>query len=312
MGKFTFGPVPSRRLGFSLGVDIIPGKYCSFDCIYCQLGKTTQKEVERRSFSDPDLIVKEVLKRTEEGRRTDFITLSGSGEPTLSADIGEIIRAMKRRTSTPVAVITNGSLLFREDVVSEIGPADVVLPSLDATGDAGFELINRPHPALSFDQLVEGLRMFRRAYKGKIWLEIMLIKDINNGVEYLAIFKQIVSRLGVDRVQLNTVVRPPLEEKAQGLDGEELLSAAGAIGSGCEIIPAFEKKAGVENKEEWWDSVIATLRRRSLSLDDIVRTTGVSRDEAKQRLERLVAKGRIRLALFGNNEFYAATEEDPL
>ena len=173
-------------------------------------------------------------------------------------------------------------------------------------------MINRPHPALSFDQLVEGLKIFRRAYKGKIWLEIMLIKDINNGVEDLAIFKQIVSRLGVDRVQLNTVVRPPLEEMAQGLDGEELLSAAGAIGSGCEIIPAFEKKAGVEKKEEWWDSVIATLRRRSLSLDDIVRTTGLSRDEAKQRLERLVAEGRIKLALFGNNEFYAATEEDPL
>jgi wyosine [tRNA(Phe)-imidazoG37] synthetase (radical SAM superfamily) len=312
MGKFTFGPVPSRRLGFSLGVDIIPRKYCSFDCIYCQVGKTTQKEVERRSFSDPDLIVKEVLKRTEEGRRTDFITLSGSGEPTLSADIGEIIRAIKRRTATPVAVITNGSLLFREDVVSEIGPADVVLPSLDATGDAGFERINRPHPALSFDQLVEGLEIFRRTYKGKIWLEIMLIKDINNGVEDFAIFREIVSRLGVDRVQLNTVVRPPLEEMARGLDGEELLSAAGAIGSGCEIIPAFENKAGVAKKEEWRDSVIATLRRRSLSLDDIVRITGISRDEAEQGLERLISEGRIRLALFGDNEFYAAADEGPL
>ena len=176
MKEFVFGPVPSRRLGFSLGVDIIPRKYCSFDCIYCQVGKTTQKEVERRSFSDPGLIVKQVVERVEEGRRIDFISLSGSGEPTLCADIGEIIRELKRKTSIPLAVITNGSLLFREDVRRDIAAADVVLPSLDAAEDVVFERINRPHPALSFTRLVEGLKAFRRGYKGKIWLEIMLDK----------------------------------------------------------------------------------------------------------------------------------------
>jgi wyosine [tRNA(Phe)-imidazoG37] synthetase (radical SAM superfamily) len=312
MQEFVFGPVPSRRLGFSLGVDIIPRKYCSFDCIYCQVGKTTQKEVERRSFSDPGLIVTQAVERVGEGRRIDFISLSGSGEPTLSADIGEIIRAIKRKTPIPLAVITNGSLLFREDVRRDIAAADVVLPSLDATGDAVFERINRPHPTLSFTQLVEGLRAFRRGYKGKIWLEIMLIKGINNNAEHIDIFKQIVSRLSADKVQLNTIARPPLEETACGLDDAELLSFAHALGNGCEIIPAFEGRSRAQKTEQWRESVLATLTRRSLSLEDIVRTTGVSPTEARAGLDRLVEEGKIRLVRFNDKWFYAAGgEEDP-
>ena len=312
MQEFVFGPVPSRRLGFSLGVDIIPRKCCSFDCIYCQVGKTTQKEVERRSFSDPGLIVTQAVERVGEGRRIDFISLSGSGEPTLSADIGEIIRAIKRKTPIPLAVITNGSLLFREDVRRDIAAADVVLPSLDATGDAVFERINRPHPTLSFTQLVEGLRAFRRGYKGKIWLEIMLIKGINNNAEHIDIFKQIVSRLSADKVQLNTIARPPLEETACGLDDAELLSFAHALGNGCEIIPAFEGRSRAQKTEQWRESVLATLTRRSLSLEDIVRTTGVSPTEARAGLDRLVEEGKIRLVRFNDKWFYAAGgEEDP-
>jgi wyosine [tRNA(Phe)-imidazoG37] synthetase (radical SAM superfamily) len=312
MQEFVFGPVPSRRLGFSLGVDIIPRKYCSFDCIYCQVGKTTQKEVERRSFSDPGLIVTQVIEKVEEGRRIDFISLSGSGEPTLNADIGEIIRAIKRKTSVPLAVITNGSLLFREDVRRDIAAADVALPSLDATGDAVFERINRPHPALSFTQLVEGLRAFRREYKGRIWLEIMLIKEINNGVEHMELFKQIVSGLSADKVQLNTVARPPLEEAACGLDGEELLSVARVLGNGCEIIPAFESRSPAQRAEQWRESVSATLKRRSLSLNDIVRITGVSPAEARTGLDRLVEEGKIKLVRFNDEWFYVAGgKEDP-
>jgi wyosine [tRNA(Phe)-imidazoG37] synthetase (radical SAM superfamily) len=312
MKEFVFGPVPSRRLGFSLGVDIIPRKYCSFDCIYCQVGKTTHKEVERRSFSEPGLIVKQVVKRVEEGRRIDFISLSGSGEPTLSADIGEIIDELKRKTSIPLAVITNGSLLFREDVRRDIAAADVVLPSLDATGDVIFERINRPHPSLSFTQLVEGLKAFRRGYKGKIWLEIMLIKDINNSVEQLEMFRQLLRDISADKVQLNTVARPPLEESARGLDGEELLSLAHILGNGCEIISAFEKRSPEQKAGQWRESVLATLTRRSLSLDDIVRTTGVSPAKARAGLDRLVGEGKIRLVRFNDGWFYAAGGEgDP-
>ncbi len=309
MGKFTFGPVPSRRLGFDLGVDIIPRKCCTFDCIYCQVGKTTQKDVERRSFSDPDAIVKEILEKAEEGKQINYITLSGSGEPTLCADIGLIIRAIKRKTSIPVAVITNGSLLFRDDVAADIDPADLVLPSLDAPDEAVFQRINRPHPALSFARTVEGLKTFRRLFKGKIWLEIMLIKNINDGVEQLAMFREIISGIDADKVQLNTVARPPLEQSARRLDGEELLSAAAAIGNGCEIIPAFERRTGAQKGQAWRGSVLATLRRRSLSLDDIVRTTGVSPEQAKVGLDRLIEEGEARRIQFGDKEFYAAADK---
>ncbi len=309
MQEFIFGPVPSRRLGLSLGVDIIPRKYCSFDCIYCQVGKTTHKEVERRSFSDPGLIVKQVIEKVKEGRRIDFISLSGSGEPTLSADIGEIIRAIKRKTPIPLAVITNGSLLFREDVRSDITPADVVLPSLDATGETVFERINRPHPALSFAQLVEGLKAFRGEYNGKIWLEIMLIKGINDGVEHIDMFKRIVSLLSADKVQLNTVARPPLEEAARGLDGAELSSVAHILGNGCEIIPAFERRSPAQQAKQWRESLVATLERRSLSLSDIVQATGATPTEARAGLDRLIEEGKIRPVRFNNEWFYVAGGE---
>ncbi len=209
-------------------------------------------------------------------------------------------------------MITNGSLLFREDVREEIAAADVVLPSLDATGDAVFEKINRPHPALSFTQLVNGLKAFRREYKGNIWLEIMLIKGINDGTADMEIFKQIVSGLSADKVQLNTVARPPLEEAARGIDGAELLSFAHVIGKGCEIIPAFERQTQAHIAEQWRESVLATLKRRSLSLDDIVRTTGVSRVEASAGLDSLIKEGEIRLVQFNDERFYVVKgEEDP-
>ena len=209
-------------------------------------------------------------------------------------------------------MITNGSLLFREDVRRDIAPADVVLPSLDAGGDAVFERINRPHPALSFAQLVEGLKAFRRGYKGKIWLEIMLIKGINNGMEDMDIFKQIVSGISADKVQLNTVARPPLEEAARGLDGAELLSLADFLGNGCEIIPAFERRSPAQKAKQWRESVVETLRRRSLSLDDVVRTTGVSPTEAKAGLDKLIEQGKIRLVRFNNEWFYVAGREENL
>jgi wyosine [tRNA(Phe)-imidazoG37] synthetase (radical SAM superfamily) len=310
MQESVFGPVPSRRLGFSLGVDIIPRKYCTFDCIYCQIGKTAQRDVERRSFSDPGLVVKQVIEKVEEGGRIDFISLSGSGEPTLSADLGGIIRELKRRTTVPIAVITNGSLLFREDVRREVGLADLVLPSLDAADDVVFKRINRPHPALSFSRVLEGLKTFREEYRGTIWLEIMLIKNINNSTEHLAMFKDLLRGMSMDKVQLNTVSRPPRESTALALDSAELSSAAGLLGAGCEVIAAFGKEASTENLPEWTESVLATLQRRSLSLDDIVQTTGVPAAKAQAELGRLAKEGKIRVVRFNDDWFYTANDEE--
>ena len=307
--EFLFGPVPSRRLGFSLGVDIIPRKCCPFDCIYCQVGKTTHRETGRARFCDPDRVVEAVIRRVGQGGRIDFVSLSGSGEPTLSSDIGRIIGALKRKTSVPVAVITNGALLSREEVRRDLALADVVLPSLDAATQEVFEKVNRPDPAITLAGVVEGLRAFRQEYKGRIWLEIMLINNINTSQEHLEMLRQMLDTISVDKVQLNTVCRPPLDATAGGVGKDELASIARFLGKKCEVIAAFGEERVSRTGKGWSASVLATLKRRSLSLEDIVRTTGVSPSEARKGLERLVRQKKVRAVPFGDSLFYVVDEE---
>jgi wyosine [tRNA(Phe)-imidazoG37] synthetase (radical SAM superfamily) len=168
--NYTYGPVPSRRLGFSLGVDIVPYKTCTLDCIYCQLGKTTYKSVKRKSFAPIEDIIEEIRKSVSAGHDIDFITFSGSGEPTLNADIDRFIYEVRKITSIPVAVLTNGTLLFREEVQKDLMEADVVVPSLDAASQEMFHRINRPHFSLDIESIMQGMKEFRKSYKGNIWL----------------------------------------------------------------------------------------------------------------------------------------------
>jgi wyosine [tRNA(Phe)-imidazoG37] synthetase (radical SAM superfamily) len=182
--KYIFGPVPSRRLGRSLGVDLVPFKTCSFDCIYCDLGRTTQKTTSRQPFASPEKIVEELeLTLSVLDKKPDFITLSGSGEPTLNNDIGAIIRRAKEITSIPVAVLTNSSLLSLQEVRNDLSEADLVVPSLDAVTPALFEYVNRPHPSLRIEDIVQGLIQFRKQYRGQIWLEILFCRGANDDRE---------------------------------------------------------------------------------------------------------------------------------
>ncbi len=266
--------------------------------------------MERRSFCDPGLVVDQVVERVGRGGRIDVISLSGSGEPSLSADLGEIIREVKRKTTIPVVLITNGSLLHRDDVRREAGLADMVLPSLDAPDEAAFQRINRPHQDLSLALVVEGLRAFRQEYRGVIWLEVMLVKNMNDDAEHLEMFRQLIENGGMDKVQLNTVTRPPIERDAQALTHEELLSAMPFFGPRCEVIASFRKRASGQEQERLTESVLSVISRRSLSLDDIVRTTGIPAQEARGELAALVNEGRARLVMFGDQWFYTASEKE--
>src|SRR4030042_1853999 len=172
--KYIFCPVPSRRLGRSLGVDLVPYKTCTFDCIYCDLGRTTHKTISRGFFVSPEEIQRELeLTLPTLEKKPDYITLSGSGEPTLNQKMGDIILSIKRVTSIPLAVLTNGSLLFIEDVRRDLMEADVVLPSLDAVNPLTFECVNRPHLSLQIDEIISGPLQFCNQYRGQIWLEIV-------------------------------------------------------------------------------------------------------------------------------------------
>lgn len=212
--RYVFGPVPSRRLGRSLGVDLVPFKTCSYDCIFCQLGRTTRKTLERKEYVPVKDVLSELRSSLSEGSLPDYVTLSGSGEPTLHSRLEELIVGIKNLTGIPLAVLTNGSLLFDPEVRHSLDRADVVIPSLDVGDDRLFQHVNRPHPDLSFSSLVEGLRSFRRDFSRQIWLEVFLIAgvtDIQAEAEKIA---SLVRETFPDRIHLNTVERPPAESCA--------------------------------------------------------------------------------------------------
>jgi wyosine [tRNA(Phe)-imidazoG37] synthetase (radical SAM superfamily) len=304
MNQFVFGPVPSRRLGFSLGVDLISRKHCTYDCIYCQIGKTTCHEVERKRFYDPHAIVREIVDETTKRRQLDVITFSGSGEPTLNVDLGVIIEKVKEHVDLPVAVITNGSLLSRPDVRAELTKADIVLPSLDAVSEDIFRYINRPHYLIDLETTIQGLKQFREDFRGQIWLEVMLIKNVNDDREELTKLKETVASIGVDKVQLNTVVRPPTDRQANRLGKEELENIAHFMGTGCEVVCDFDKTSAQREDEDWSAMVLDIIRRRALSLNDIMRITGMPFAPVKSQLEHLERIGQVKSYTLGEDIFY--------
>jgi wyosine [tRNA(Phe)-imidazoG37] synthetase (radical SAM superfamily) len=308
MHIFVFGPVPSRRLGFSLGVDIIPRKYCNFDCIYCQIGRTTNRNVSRKKIFEIEDVVKEIVTTIHNAEKVDFVTFSGSGEPTLNQNLGTIIKEVKRCVNIPVAVITNSSLLYLEEVRNDLIDVDVVLPSLDAASEKMFKRINRPQANLKLTSIVEGIRSFRKYYNGLIWLEIMLIKGINDTREELQNLSAIANDLNVDRIHLNTVTRPPSEKNAGSLGREELESIREFFGFKCEIISSFEKDGIHKEQEGWAGMLVFTLKRRSLTMEDIIKITGASFFQVEQELLTMEKKGVITTYRLGNDIYYTAID----
>jgi len=303
MMNYIYGPVPSRRLGFSLGVDLVPYKTCTLDCIYCQLGRTTQKTVLRNLYAPTADILEEVKEAVTQKQRIDYITFSGSGEPTLNSGIGALIKKVKAFTTIPIAVLTNGTLLFMEDVRKDLLNADVVLPSLDAASDVMFRKINRPHDVLNLDSIIRGLKRFRKIYKGRIWLEVMLIKNFNDNTEELSRIKIAISDIHPDRVYLNTVVRPPAEIYAKSLSREEMMAVKNILDKSCEVIAEFHGQivGEVQNVE---DSIVEMVKRRPVTIVDIANVIGISETNAESMLEKLRAEGTIKERQYGTKSYY--------
>jgi wyosine [tRNA(Phe)-imidazoG37] synthetase (radical SAM superfamily) len=304
--KYVYGPVPSRRMGFSLGVDIVPYKTCTINCIYCQIGKTTHKTLERRPYARKAGILEEVKEVLNRKQHIDYITFSGSGEPTLNSDIGELIKEVKSMTSLPVAVLTNGTLLFMEDVQRELLNADVVVPSLDAVSPQVFSRVNRPHHSLKIETILDGLKRFRKLYKGQIWLEIMLIKGFNDTAEELSRIRNAVAEMQPDRVHLNTVVRPPSEIYAKPLSRREMSVARKCLDEDCEIVAEFHAKmtAKAENVE---DAIVEMAGRRPLTILDIAKVLGISETNAERMVRALREKSGIEEKQYMGEKYYSYT-----
>ncbi|MFH1128506.1 MAG: radical SAM protein [Candidatus Omnitrophota bacterium] len=238
--KFVFGPLKSRRLGNSLGINLTPHKICSFDCVYCQLGKTTLKTQERKEYVSLKDILNELKtwleSNSQELKNINYITLSGSGEPTLNDKIKQLILEIKKLTSLPVAVLTNSSLLKSAVVRGEILAADLIVPSLDAVEKKVFLEIDRPQENIEIEEIIEGLIALRREFKGKIWLEVMLVRGINDDIRYIKKLKKITDLINPDKIQLNSPVRTTSEPGVLSVDKKKLEKIQEILGEKCEII----------------------------------------------------------------------------
>lgn len=228
--QYIFGPVPSRRLGGSLGISPIPKKTCNYSCIYCQLGRTDHLTNQRKMFFPVQAILEEFEQFLLKSESFDVVTIVGEGEPTLYLGLGELIKEIKKRTEKPVAIITNGALLYDPQVRSDLEEADIVLPTVDAYDQVSFKKINRPYGTMAYEQVQAGLKTFSEIFKGQLWIEIMLIDGINDDDESLAKYKRILEGIRYDRLYLNTPVRPPAEPYAKAVSPERMKLAVEVLG----------------------------------------------------------------------------------
>jgi wyosine [tRNA(Phe)-imidazoG37] synthetase (radical SAM superfamily) len=302
-----FGPVPSRRLGVSLGIDVIPYKTCSFDCVYCECGATTDKTVERRDFCPVREVLDECEARLSAMReKPDCITLSGSGEPTLYSRMGELIDEVRRATKLPVAVITNSSLLWMSEVREELARADIVLPSLDAAVEDSFRRINRPHESLSLTRIIEGLAAFLAEYRGTVLFEILLIEGYNAGRGNLEALRNVLANVRVDKVQLNTAVRPGTEKHIVPLDDASLENIRGFFGPRCEVIASAQTTRMHHEESVLEDTIVSLLERRPCTIDDMSRSLGIALPTVTKTVRNLVATGAVTEHAHGGNIFFTA------
>lgn len=303
--KHVFGPVPSRRLGLSLGVDIIVPKTCTMDCVYCELGPTTNRTVERACYVDVDEVARELEERLREHPAVDFVTLSGSGEPTLNADFRRAVTAIRALTDAPVAVLTNGSLVTDPDVRAGLALVDVVAPSVDAVSPGAFEAVNRPDPALDPREIIDALAAFGKDFRGQLWLETVLVAGMNDDSDELRRIRDAIERIAPDRVHVNTVVRPPADSSAMPLSPAALRSAAARLGPlACVIAPTSVTAAPPLGEEG--DLVVAMAERRPVTVSDVARSLGSSQAHAAKILGRLLDEDRIRVVTHDRKQYYRA------
>ena len=273
--QYLFGPVPSRRLGRSLGIDVTPFKTCSFDCVFCQCGCTTRLVTERAEFIPIEEVRGEIERWLKEDGQADVITFAGSGEPTLYSRLGELIDFIKARTKIPVIVLSNGTLLHRITVRDELLNADVVKVSLSAWDNASFRKINRPAPGLAFDQLLAGQRDFRRVFRGELWMEVFLMEGINALPEQVRKIAEAASGVRPDKIHLNTAVRPPAEAEALPVRKEKLETFCGFFTPPAEIIASFAAEAGTSGLLSI-EKLIDLIRRHPATADQLAEISGVN------------------------------------
>lgn len=307
MYKHLFGPVPSRRLGMSLGIDLIPKKVCSLDCVYCEVGKTTKLTLDRMEYVKYDQIIAELEQFMSNNSKIDYITFSGSGEPTLNSRIGDVLNFIKTNyPEVKTAVLTNGTLLYDKRLRTELLQADVILPSLDAASQSSFEKINRPNSKLNIETYIQGLIDLRTEYKGDIWLEILLLKGYNDSNEELELLRKAILKIMPDRIQLNTLDRPGTLAGLAPLSKNELQKIVDDWHlPNVEIVASVSNRTAVDSfSGDIETSILETIARRPCTLDDLHRFLGIHVNEINKYLGTLEVNNKIETVQLERGVFY--------
>jgi len=307
MYNHLFGPVPSRRLGISLGIDLVPMKTCTLNCIYCECGRTTHLTINRKEYVPLEDLKKELTHYLSHNPRPDYITFSGSGEPTLNSTIGDVIHFIKTQAfNIPVAVLTNGTLLFDKKVRGDLKEATVIIPSLDAATKKTFAKIVRPDPKINVDAIINGLIQLRKVYAGQIWLEIFIVPKINDTREELTALKNAIERIKPDQVHLNTLDRPGTVLDIRSATQEELVSILDfwQLDNAEIIAKAPKRKNLLSYRKDAESAILETIARRPCTLQDLAELLGLHTAEVNKYLDVLEADKKIKVVKQKRGFFY--------
>ena len=307
MYRYLFGPVPSRRLGISLGIDLVPMKTCTLNCTYCECGETTHLTLSRREYVPLKAIRTEFLDYIAAYPKPDYVTFSGSGEPTLNSGIGEAIRFIRlHKSAIPVAVLSNGTLFHDPGVRKELKAASLVMPSLDAASEKVFQKINRPHPMLAVDRMIDGLARFRQEFQGQLWLEIFIVPGLNDTESELTALRDAIERISPDQVQLNTLDRPGPVAAVRAATAEELehVVAFWQLDTVSIIAKSPVRKQMVAYREDVQAAILETISRRPCTLEDLTKILGLHANEINKYLDVLEADKKVSVARQARGLFY--------
>lgn len=309
--KTLFGPVPSRRLGISLGVDLVPHKTCSLDCVYCECGATTHLTLERKEYVPVERVKDELKTYLSRNEKIDYITFSGSGEPTLNEGIGEIIRFLKADfPKYKVALLTNSTLFDQTPVRRQVKDADVIMASLDAATEDCFRQINRPHPHLNLNRIVDGLAALRKEFSGQLLLEFFVVNGCNHHDAELQKIKRIFRQIDADGILLNTLDRPAPEEWVRPVETNQLKAISDFLENTDVVTYSAKRTAGLERHKDLTARLVETIRRRPYTALDVSLIMGLKVEALQPVLDRLVAAKQLAVKQMDRGIFYTAVRAD--
>jgi len=301
---YLYGPVPSRRLGQSLGVSPIPPKTCNYSCVYCQIGRTTHFTNVRQDFFPKEEILNEIKTFIKSSVSFDYITFVGEGEPTLCKSLGWLIRETKKLTDKPIAVITNGALLYDPETRNDLLAADVILPTLDATTQELFKKINRPVKQLLIDKIIQGMMDFRSEFKGQIWMEVMLVKGLNDDSESISKIRNVLEKLNCDRVYVNVPIRPPAENWVKISDKNRVIEICKELNA--HNIAHYESIVGfyLGDSEDIENQILNITTRHPLREIQIFEMIDLPDSEVKLLLQKMAENGKLKQVDYNNQIFW--------